>query len=157
MYVLYLTRYVDYGIAIKPWCWYMTVLYLIFFAIRGPSWSWSYGFTTSYAISAYHHVSCELESRSWRCVLDITLCDKACQWLSPPPIKNTDLHDITKILLKVVLNTITPTLLLFSKLCDLNRSMVFRLIYLMYITTLNLARYILIYNALSPLCSNNLL
>jgi hypothetical protein len=29
-----------------------------------------------YAISAYHHWSCEFESRSWQGVLDTTLCDK---------------------------------------------------------------------------------
>jgi hypothetical protein len=30
-------------------------------------------FAITYAISAYHHSSCEFESRSWRGVLDITL------------------------------------------------------------------------------------
>ena len=39
---------------------------------------------------------------SWRGVLDTTLCDKDCQWFSPP-IKLT----ATEILWKVVLNTIT--------------------------------------------------
>jgi hypothetical protein len=34
------------------------------------------GFTTTYAISVYHHQSCELESHSWRGVLDTTLCDQ---------------------------------------------------------------------------------
>ena len=29
-------------------------------------------------ISAHHHYSCEFESRSWRGVLDTTLCDKVC-------------------------------------------------------------------------------
>ena len=33
------------------------------------------GFTTTYAISVYLHYRCELESRSWRGVLDTTLCD----------------------------------------------------------------------------------
>jgi uncharacterized membrane protein len=37
------------------------------------------GFTTTYAISAYHHWSCEFEPRSLRGVLDTTLCDKVCQ------------------------------------------------------------------------------
>jgi hypothetical protein len=37
------------------------------------------GFTTTYAISAYNHQHCELESRSLRDVLDTTLCDKACK------------------------------------------------------------------------------
>jgi len=34
------------------------------------------GFTTTDAFGAYHHYSCELESRSWRGVLDTILCDK---------------------------------------------------------------------------------
>jgi hypothetical protein len=35
------------------------------------------------AISAYHHQSCEFESRSWRDILSwyVTLWDKVCQWL----------------------------------------------------------------------------
>ena len=37
------------------------------------------GFTTTCAISAHHHLSCEDEPRSWRGVLDTTLCDKVCQ------------------------------------------------------------------------------
>jgi hypothetical protein len=37
-------------------------------------------------------------------VLDTTLCDKVCQWLSPGTSTNkTDRHDITEILLKVAL------------------------------------------------------
>ena len=67
------------------------------------------GFTTNYAISAYHHLCCEFESRSWRDVLDSTLCDKCVSdfttggWFSPgipvSPINKTDRHDITEILL----------------------------------------------------------
>ena len=56
------------------------------------------GFTTTCAISAYYHWICEFEPRSWRCVLDTTLCDKVRPWhgtgrwfylgtLVPPPIK----------------------------------------------------------------------
>ena len=47
------------------------------------------GFTTNYAISTYHHLCCEFESRSWRDVLDSTLCDKFVsdfttgRWFSP--------------------------------------------------------------------------
>ena len=37
------------------------------------------GFTTTCAISASHHSSCEFEPRSWRGVLDAPLCDKVCQ------------------------------------------------------------------------------
>jgi hypothetical protein len=73
------------------------------------------GFTTYYAISAYHHHSCEFQSHSWRGVLDTTIYDKVCQWLVTDqrfsPVSSTDKtdhHDITEILLKVMLNTITP-------------------------------------------------
>jgi hypothetical protein len=37
------------------------------------------GFTTTCAISAYHHLSCELQPLLWKGVLDTTLCDKVCQ------------------------------------------------------------------------------
>ena len=57
------------------------------------------GFTTTCAISAYHHKSCEFEPRSWRGVVpDTTLCDEVCQ--------KTDNHGIAEMLLKVALNTI---------------------------------------------------
>ena len=36
-------------------------------------------FTTTCAISAYQHKSCEFESRSWRGVFDTTLRDKVCK------------------------------------------------------------------------------
>ena len=74
------------------------------------------GFTTTCAIIADHHYSCEFESHSWQGVLDTTLCDKVCQWLaagrwfSPgTPVSSTnktDCHDITVTLLKVAVNTI---------------------------------------------------
>ena len=65
------------------------------------------------------------ESRLYRGVLDITLCDKACSDLrqvdgflgvfsgfSPvSPTNKTDRHDITEIILKVVLNTINLNLI----------------------------------------------
>jgi hypothetical protein len=58
-------------------------------------------------------------ARSWQGVLDTTLCDKVCvtgQWFSPgTPVSytnKTDCHDITEILLKVVLNTITFTFIM---------------------------------------------
>ena len=74
-------------------------------------------FTTTYmyAISAYHHLRCEFEFHSCRCVLDTTLCDKACQrlvagrWFSkvtPASSTNkTDRHDIAETLLKIALYT----------------------------------------------------
>jgi hypothetical protein len=68
------------------------------------------GFTTTYAISAYHHW-CEFESRSGR-------GNKVCQWLatgrwfSPGPLvsstNKTDHRDIAEMLLQVALNTIKP-------------------------------------------------
>ena len=71
-------------------------------------------FTTTYAISAYHHWRCELEPRSWQGLLDTTLGDKECQCLAAgrllSPVSSTyktDIHDITEILLKVALNTKT--------------------------------------------------
>jgi hypothetical protein len=36
-------------------------------------------FTTTCAISVYHHLSWEFEPRSWRDAVDTTLCDKVCQ------------------------------------------------------------------------------
>ena len=55
------------------------------------------GFATTCATSAYHHKSCEFEPRSWRGVLDTTLCDKFASDLRqvagflrfPPSIKLT--------------------------------------------------------------------
>jgi hypothetical protein len=37
------------------------------------------GFTSTYAISAYHHKCCEFVSHSWQDALDTTLCDQVCQ------------------------------------------------------------------------------
>jgi hypothetical protein len=34
------------------------------------------GFTTTYVINIYHHLSCQFESHSWRGALNTTLCDK---------------------------------------------------------------------------------
>jgi hypothetical protein len=71
----------------------------------------------------------EIKSRSWWDVLDITLCDKVSfwgtimvlivwwlgtgRWFSPgttvSSTNRTDCHDITEILLKMALNTITLT------------------------------------------------
>jgi hypothetical protein len=36
-------------------------------------------FTPTCAITVYHQQSYEFETRSWRGVLDTTLCDKVCQ------------------------------------------------------------------------------
>ena len=79
------------------------------------------GFTTTYAISDYHHDSYEFESRSCPRVHNTTLCDNVCQWLAEDrwfslhtPVSSTnktDRHDMTEILLKMALNTITLNLL----------------------------------------------
>ena len=37
------------------------------------------GFTITYAMSGYHHKSCEFETCWWWGVLDTTLCDEVCQ------------------------------------------------------------------------------
>jgi hypothetical protein len=85
----------------------------------GPSWPWLYG-SWIYNYLCNQYLS-PLMLWVWisiraRCT---TLCDKVCQWLatgqwfSPgPPVSSTnktDRHDITEILLKVVLNTIKQT------------------------------------------------
>ena len=77
------------------------------------------GFTTTCVIRAYHHLSCEFEARSFRGVLETTLCDQVCQWFatgrwySPnTPVSSTnktDRHNIADMLLNVVLNTITDS------------------------------------------------
>ena len=93
---------------------YCPVMFEYFSLIhKGLLWSCSYGswngITITYAISAYHH---------WHCVLDTILCDKTCQWLpkgrwfSPSTTissnNKTDRHDIIEILLKIAVNTKNP-------------------------------------------------
>ena len=76
------------------------------------------GFTTTCAISAYHHQSCEFESRSGRGVQHYVI-----KFVSdlrqvggfllvlrfPPPVKLTASHDIAYILLKVALTSTKQT------------------------------------------------
>ena len=79
----------------------------------------------AHVISASHHYSCEFESITWQGVLDTTVYDKVCQPLVAGQVcdfkclgilvsstNKTDLYEITEILLKVALNTITLTLTL---------------------------------------------
>jgi hypothetical protein len=89
--------------------WFVFMLSLVYFYFFGRD-RMVVGFTTTYAISAFHHWSCEFESLWWRGVLDTTVCDKVCQWLvvdrdfslgSPVSSTNkTDHHDMNEILLK---------------------------------------------------------
>ena len=76
---------------------------LTFQSYKGQSWPWSYGNW----IYNYLCNQCLLPLMLWvrisikaRCT---TLCDKVCQWLWP------DRHDLTEILLKMVLSTIKQT------------------------------------------------
>ena len=72
------------------------------------------GFTTTYAISAYHHCRCEFESQSgWgiqhyviKFVSDLRQVNGFLRVLQFPPQTNKNYrHDITEILSKVVLST----------------------------------------------------
>ena len=45
------------------------------------------------AIGAYHHLSCEFAPRSWRGVLDTTLCDKVYHRLLTGPFSSTNKTD----------------------------------------------------------------
>ena len=75
------------------------------------------GFTTTYAISAYHHWCYEFESRSGRGVQHYVIkfvsdLRQVCGFLPGPPVSftnKTECHDITEILLKEALNTIKQT------------------------------------------------
>ena len=72
------------------------------------------GFTTTHAISAHHHYRCEFESRSDKVysiqhyvikfVSDFSL------GIPVSSTNKTERHNITEIVLKVMLNTITLTL-----------------------------------------------
>jgi len=77
---------------------------------KGPSWlygSWIYNYMCNHCLSP---LKLWVRIPLWRCVLDTTLCDKVCQWLATgqwlsqgTPISSTVCHDITEILLNVVL------------------------------------------------------
>ena len=71
-------------------------------------------FTTTYAISAYHHWCCESEFRSGRGMHHyVGQWLATVPWFSPGPrvssTNKTDRHDIAEILLKVTINTRKPT------------------------------------------------
>ena len=93
------------------------------------------GFTTTYAINAFHHWCCEFESRSgWGvqvqhyifCMwysLSVT-CDRSVVF-SGSSTNKTDRHDITEILLKVVLNTIKQTNKQYNNNINNNKYIIF--------------------------------
>ena len=130
----------------------VSFLMIHIFASLGSSWSLSYGSW----IYNYPCNQCISQLTLWdrtqlrRGVLDTTLCDKVCQWLvaglwffprgTPVSSTNkTDHHNITEILLKVALNTIT--LYLLHYLCSSYTGGVF------------VSRTLLITEC-SPFCSN---
>jgi hypothetical protein len=96
------------------------ILYIEFFALnrgrRGRD-RMVVGFITTYAISAYHHLCCEFESRSGRGVQHYVIkfvsdlrqvvgFSGSSGFLET---NKTNRHDIAEILLKVALNTIKQT------------------------------------------------
>jgi len=89
--------------------------------MQGPSWPWLHGswIYNCQCNQCLSPLTLRVRIPLSRGVLDTTLCDIVCQWLatvrfSPgttvSSTKKTSLHEITEILLKVVLNTITITL-----------------------------------------------
>ena len=99
------------------------------YLLNVPSWSWSY---CNWNNNYLHNQCLSLLTLWFRTsfmagVLDTSLCDKVCQWLtagqwfSPgTPVSSTnktDRHDITEVLLKVALSTITLTF--YSICCNL--------------------------------------
>jgi hypothetical protein len=85
-------------------CFYLIVFCILMYrGRRGRDRMVVVGFTTTCAISVYHHKRFQFEPHSWRGVLDTTLCDKICQWFAtrrcflrilqfPPPIKLSRYH-----------------------------------------------------------------
>ena len=103
------------------------IKYMVFFLnflgklpiLEGPSWWWSYAsWIYNYLCDQYiSSTTLCVRIRFRRDVLDTTLYEKVFQWLAAgrwffpgTPVSSTnktDRHEITKILLKVALNTIT--------------------------------------------------
>ena len=86
------------------------------------------GFTTTYAISAYHHW-CEFESRSGRgvqhyvikFVSELRQVGGFLRVLRFSSTNKTDRHDITEILLKMAWNTIKPKPIKLSYHCKIDK------------------------------------
>ena len=79
--------------------------------IKRPSWPWSYdSWIYNYLCNQW---CCELESRKRRGVQHYVkkyICGFLCMGPPVSSTKKTDRHDITKILVRVALNTIGPTI-----------------------------------------------
>ena len=88
------------------------------------------GLTITCTISAYHHLICEFEPRSWQSVFDTTLYDKVChslttgRWFSsgtPVSFSNkTNRHDITDINPPTHSNKVTKCYNFFFTLYNIN-------------------------------------
>ena len=127
---------------------YIMILWMLLFIwcpssfiiiVKGLSWSWAYGswiynYLCSQCLSL---LMLWVRIPPWRGVLDTTLCDYVCQWLATDrwfssgtpvsSINKTGHHDITEMLLKVALNTITLTLILrifFWRFIDVKQTIV---------------------------------
>jgi hypothetical protein len=112
-------------------CFLLINIFSVLIFIEGASWSygsWIYNYICNQCLSPL---------KLWVRIpnLDITFCDKVCQWLASglwfslgtldlvSSNNKTDRHDITEILLKVAFNTITLTLSpLFIEKLQLNLS-----------------------------------
>ena len=91
---LYATFWYLVRLSLYATFWYLVRLFY-FGGCCHDHLSFVVGFTTTYAISAYQHQSCEFEPYSCLGVLYTTLCDKVCQrfatgwWFSPgTPVLN---------------------------------------------------------------------
>ena len=99
------------------------IFYLIYLRGRRGRDRMVVGFTTTCTISACHHFSCEFESRSGEVYsiqhYVIKFVSDLCQvggFFPGTPVSfanKTDCHEITEILLKVALNTITSSTIPF--------------------------------------------
>ena len=114
-----------YGIIRSYWtnCCGIIRSYCNHISFSGLSWSWNNNYLCNRSLSP---LKLWVRIPLRRGVLDTKLCDKVCQWLvtghwfSPstlvPSINKTDHHNITEILLKVVLSTKTLTYISFSNI-----------------------------------------
>ena len=113
------------------------MLFSIFY--RGPSWSWLYCIWINNLPMLSLPITTEVNLNPSHGEL-YSLCDKVCQWLAASlwfspgttvsSTNKTDRHDISEILLKVALNTITSPLFFIPHAgLECGRSMVLALIW----------------------------